>query len=65
MRTTVNLDDDLISEAQQLTGLSERSQLIREGLKALIEREAAKRLASLAGSEPDLESVQRRQTHGQ
>jgi Arc/MetJ family transcription regulator len=60
MRTTINLDDALFSEAQRLTGVRERTALIREGLKALIERESARRLARLGGSEPQLERVSRR-----
>ena len=47
MRTTMALDDELVAEAQELTGLKERSGLIREALKALIERESARRLARL------------------
>lgn len=54
MRTTLALDDDLLAEAQRLTGTSEKSALVREALKALIERESARRLARLGGSEPDL-----------
>ncbi len=54
MRTTVNLDDALLERARQLTGLDERSALLREALTALIEREAARRLARLGGSEPDV-----------
>jgi Arc/MetJ family transcription regulator len=53
MRTTLAIDDELISEAQALTGLQEKSALVRDALKALIEREAARRLARLGGSEPD------------
>ena len=60
MRTTINLDDALLNEAQRVTGVRERTTLIREGLKALIERESARRLARLGGSEPQLESVSRR-----
>ena len=60
MRTTVNLDDDLLAEAQRLTGTDERTALIREGLRALVERESARRLAKLGGSEPDLEPAPRR-----
>jgi Arc/MetJ family transcription regulator len=62
MRTTVNLDDGLLSEAQRLTGLKERSALIHAGLRALIERESARRLARLGGSEPDLRPPPRRRT---
>jgi Arc/MetJ family transcription regulator len=60
MRTTINLDDALFDEAQRLSGLRERTALIREGLKALIERESARRLARLGGSQPQLERVSRR-----
>ena len=60
MRTTINLDKALLEEAQRLTGLRERTALIREGLKALIERESARRLARLGGSETDLRSIPRR-----
>lgn len=60
MRTTMNIDDGLLSEASRMTGLTEKSVLVREALKALIERESAKRLASLGGSEPELQTVPRR-----
>ncbi len=61
MRTTVTLDDELLKQAEQATGMSERSALLRAGLIALIERESARRLARLGGSEPQLERVPRRQ----
>ena len=54
MRTTLAIDDALLAKAMGLTGVKERSVLVREGLKALIERESARRLARLGGSEPDL-----------
>lgn len=60
MRTTLALDDDLLAEAQRLTGTSEKSTLIREALRALIERESARRLARLGGSEPRLAEPPRR-----
>jgi Arc/MetJ family transcription regulator len=60
MRTTVTLDDNLLEEAQRLTGLTQRKDLIQEGLKALIARESARRLARLGGSEPQVEPIQRR-----
>ncbi|MBF6991708.1 MULTISPECIES: type II toxin-antitoxin system VapB family antitoxin [Cupriavidus] len=60
MRTTLALDDDLLRKAQALTGLSEKSSLVREALRALIERESARRLSRLGGTEPDLESAPRR-----
>jgi len=62
MRTTLALDDDLIREAQRLTGTSEKSALVRQALRALIERESAQRLARLAGSEPALRPIPRRRT---
>ena len=62
MRTTVNLDDRLLAEAQRITGMKERTALIHEGLRALIERESARRLARLGGSEPDLKPVPRRRS---
>lgn len=60
MRTTINLDDELLAEAARLSGIAERTALLHEGLRALIEREAARRLARLGGSEPKLEAVRRR-----
>ena len=63
MRTTVALDDDLLAKAQALTGVSAKTALLREALRALIQRESAKRLALLGGSEPQLDYVPRRQTN--
>ena len=60
MRTTIALDDDLLAKAESLTGLKEKAALIREALKALIERESARRLARLGGSEPKLSPIPRR-----
>jgi hypothetical protein len=60
MRTTLALDDNLLQQAQLMTGLKEKSALIREALKALIERESARRLALLGGTEPELETAPRR-----
>lgn len=54
MRTTVMLDDDLVDRASELSGLKDRGSLLREALTALIERESARRLARLGGTEPDL-----------
>lgn len=54
MRTTIVLDDDLLKAAQEYTGVTEKSALIREALKALVEREAARRLALLGGSDPSV-----------
>jgi Arc/MetJ family transcription regulator len=60
MRTTLALDDDLMARAGAYTGLTEKSALVREALKALIERESARRLAALGGSEPGVEAPPRR-----
>lgn len=62
MRTTIAIDDDLLAKAQEYTGLQEKSALVREALKALIEREAARRLARLGGTEPQLRPVPRRRS---
>ena len=60
MRTTVTLDDDLLAEAMELTGIEERGVLLREALRSLIEREAAMRLIALGGSDPDAAAPPRR-----
>ena len=60
MRTTVNLDEQLLDEAQRLTGIAERTALLQEGLRALIQRESARRLARLGGSEKALRLPPRR-----
>ena len=60
MRTTVALDDALVAKAQALTGLKEKPTLIREALRALIERESARRLAKLGGTERKLKVAPRR-----
>jgi Arc/MetJ family transcription regulator len=62
MRTTLALDDELLAQAQAFTGLNEKSALVREALKALIEREGARRLARLGGSEPNLVTPRRRRS---
>ena len=62
MRTTVALDDELLAKAQAYTGVQEKSALLREALKALIERESARRLARLGGSEPQIKSIPRRRS---
>ena len=62
MRTTLALDDDLLAKAQDLTGVREKSALVREALKALVQRESALRLARLGGSAPDLEAPPRRRS---
>ncbi len=60
MRTTLALDDELLAEAQRLTGTSENSALVREALRALIQRESARRLARLGGSEAALQAPRHR-----
>jgi Arc/MetJ family transcription regulator len=62
MRTTIALDDDLLAKAQAYTGLEEKTALVREALKALIQREAARRLANLGGSQPGIVAAPRRRT---
>jgi Arc/MetJ family transcription regulator len=62
MRTTLNIDNDLYAKAVELTGIHEKTALLRESLKALIERESARRLALLGGSELELEAIPRRQS---
>lgn len=62
MRTTINLDETLLERAQALSGVQERSALLREALTALIERESARRLAQLGGSEPELSPIPRRRS---
>ena len=61
MRTTIDLDDELLAKAEKLTGQSEKTTLVREALKALIQRESARRLALLGGSDPEAQDVPRRQ----
>jgi Arc/MetJ family transcription regulator len=60
MRTTINIDDDLLAKATKLTGPLDRTAVVREGLKALIERESAKRLARLGATQPNLKAAPRR-----
>lgn len=62
MRTTLILDDALLEEARRMTGIEEKTALVHEGLRALIAREAAKRLAALGGSQPKLTNVPRRRS---
>ena len=64
MRTTLNIDDELLSEARRVTGVEEKTALVRAGLIALIEKESARRLAKLGGSEKQLKSVPRRRNAG-
>jgi Arc/MetJ family transcription regulator len=60
MRTTLNLEDDLLDKARKLTGIREKTSLVRLGLEALISRESAKRLAKLGGTEKKLRKIPRR-----
>lgn len=62
MRTTVALEDSLLAEAKRLTQINDNTPLLREALKALIAREAARRLAALGGSDPDAKAAPRRRT---
>lgn len=62
MRTTLNLDDALLDKARRLTGIEERTALLHEGLRALIARESARRLARRGGTEPDLALPPRRRS---
>ena len=61
IKTIVNIDKHLLAEARKLTGIIERETLVEEGLRALIERESARRLARLGGTEPQLHDIPRRQ----
>ncbi len=60
MRTTLNIDDKILEKASQLTGVKEKTSLVRLGLEALIARESSKRLAKLGGTEDNLRSIPRR-----
>lgn len=60
MRTTLALDDNLVITAQEFTGIIEKTALVREALKSLIERESSRRLAALGGTMPELEDIPRR-----
>lgn len=62
MRTTIALDDELVAQAQEYTGLKEKSTLVHEALKALIARESSRRLALLGGSQSKLEVASRRRS---
>lgn len=62
MRTTLNIDERLVERAGELTGIKEKTALVRAGLTALIERESAKRLAALGGTMPDIQPVPRRRS---
>jgi Arc/MetJ family transcription regulator len=60
LRTTVNLDDELLSTAERYTGIKEKTALVNAGLKSLVETEAARRLARLGGSDPKAKAAPRR-----
>jgi Arc/MetJ family transcription regulator len=60
MRTTLNIEDELLARAAELTGIKEKTALVRLGLEALIAHESAKRLAALGGTEKNLEMIPRR-----
>ena len=60
MRTTINIDDDLLSQAARITGVTERTRLVHDGLEALIQRESARRLARLGGTQKALKVTLRR-----
>ena len=62
VQITLNIDDELLAEAKRSTGIEDNSALVREGLRVLIERESARRLVRLGGSEPNLRPVPRRRT---
>jgi len=60
MRTTLNIDDNILEKASKLTGIKEKTQLLHEGLRTLIEKESARRLTKLSGSSPKATSIPRR-----
>jgi hypothetical protein len=62
MRTTLIIDDGLLDRARELTGIQEKTALVRAGLEALIAREAAKRLAALGGTHPKISNIPRRRS---
>ncbi len=62
MRTTLNIDDEILKKAVELTGVTEKTSLVRLGLEALISRESSKRLANLAGTEKELQPIPRKRT---
>ena len=64
MRTTINIDDELLDKAAKLTGIEEKASLVRLGLEALIAREVARRLAKLGSTEKKLEMIPRRRASG-
>lgn len=62
MKTTLNIEDNLLQSASELTGIKEKTTLVKLGLEALIARESSKRLAKLGGTEKDLRAIPRRKT---
>ena len=62
MRMTLNIDDELMAGAQRISGLTEKTAVVREGLMAMIERDSARRLARLGASESQLKSAPRRRS---
>ncbi|MDA8240964.1 MAG: type II toxin-antitoxin system VapB family antitoxin [Nitrospiraceae bacterium] len=64
MKTTINIEDKLLDRAAQLTGIKEKTSLVRLGLEALIAKESSKRLAKLGGSEKKLDMIPRRRSAG-
>jgi Arc/MetJ family transcription regulator len=60
MRTTIAIDDELFAQAQEFSGLTEKSAVVREALKAFVEREAARRLARMGGTQPEAKAPRRR-----
>ncbi len=62
MRTTLNIDDSLLDKARELTGVTEKTAIVKMGIEALIARESAKRLAQLGGSDPHVKDVPRRRS---
>lgn len=62
MRTTVTIDDELLAKAKEYTGIEKTADVLRAGIKALVQREAARRLIALQGSEPDLKVPRRRRS---
>jgi Arc/MetJ family transcription regulator len=63
MRTTINIDDQLMAEATRLSGLAEKTAVVHRGLEALIARESARRLAALGGSQKTLKAPRRRRSN--
>jgi Arc/MetJ family transcription regulator len=65
MRTTLNIDEEILKRASKLTGISEKTALVRLGLEALISQESAKRLAALGGTEKQVRKIPRRKSFAQ